>query len=1691
MSKKLFEDFLVTHFCQWAQDEIKPGHRYQFKSPDISKGVKLYQSFIRSTNSTVNFKDTELPFLEVNNCRLFPVIHSEDKSGFTENFISHLRDEIASQQGLLANSALLVIHNSLLDTLINSSKDLAQDGFIWHPNNIRRLLHQELNPKDEKFRVSECLLEHQFEDIVEDGATMFGFEELYQAVSDGDLQFPELGLLNDKNILTWKDREQIKQRLDDNKSLSQELDFITHHFPNELSDKLAGFNLGEDFVKKHFPVDDPESYKDNLDIGECYAEQKKNSINLLELEKEFSKTCHLIPPKGKTETGAGVRDRHIILEIDKHDSVFDLELTFVNGRLSPSNCKIQHNKNQPEVKIDFNNSGGIRSRISLTSTFDNAPRFFSLQVKTGKPKETHRFKVLVIPKDEFNVDAFKFLYLIDPAKQWVTLQTDDNNLELNESAQVFTLTENHQVVESENFGQVNFKALKAESDEVYFNIKGPNHSLCFNVEGETSTDTLQLPLLLDQGRFNHLFSNDYFGQFNRNKLKVMIDGKEISPKARRLSLLKYEALLTDEFTLAKHAHSDDIKLVNIKDYFPTLHDAYSRLFEYLQMNKTLISLSGWGSEFREIIKNIIDVYTAELLNIPLNDPLSVHDKLLTSIGFSEFEEESSTKKEKVIHEYITPFHPLVLAYNLQVSITLAEDKKTTGSFKELPPVTIKRFTSQGLLPFIYDREHDFSYNHAEKENVFWSKLIPQEESSYDFVRSLVSDKVEKFSEAFKHLFVAGSKTTLSINSVNNQENKELFLGLIDYVKKKRNKGKLTKIHVNLYDTEECYSFFDLFSDTGSYEAIKELCELNKSPYKEQADTIVDLLRTRLTFSKFKLDDKHNKQKYAHMCFFKNNERVRAINVNVSTEPSGVVCHGLMPGETASNKHGRFYTGFGLSGVDVSEAPQLALAEAYAPLIKPTRNSLEKYSKDKAQALVVEDTFRSLLEDSYKNSIWTTIIDPKVTLDFFRGQKDMVLIHYSDNYTNSVNYDAITVTKETDLYHKVLSNDEGGVIEEFNAFNGEWLLNLVTANKNERKEKRGIIGAYKYVSCLLKNSDITWVPLSVAEIIRVAGNLGLKMSDNDLSRFSQGFKSGVISDDVLFVGFKDKQIILLPVEVKTGKRQTHSKGVHQAKELKRYFEDLLGKNTLASHLYRGLFIRQIIMQVDKYKLYDVYKNGYFDKIIDNSAWWLQGDYSVSEIANYPDGFLFVNVEDKDFSQANFIGVQNILKIELPAGNLSHWISTPMQSLFEDCSPESLYFIDPKYVLNEETKLNLVIIENQSETNNGTQDKNKVTAKLVAQRDEEISTKNNEIKEIKSSDITQVAERKKMSDDELQELYQRIIDCYYSYNIPVSKPKDEAPYVEGPASILFRVELNPGTDPKKLFEKSQALKLGLKLEQEQEVGFAIDKGCVTIDVPKNDNQRYYVDQNDIWPNWKRPENALEVPLGEDRFGNIVKINFSSSNCPHLLIGGTTGSGKSEALNTILYGMCEHYSASELQLMLIDPKGTELNDFEKYSHLLGQIGWDDDDALQLLTQAVEEMQNRYATFKKAGVRSLPDYNTKVAKEERIPWWVLVLDEYADLTSDKDMKKEIEAELKRLAQKARAAGIHLIIATQKPSGDVISTNLRSNLPAQLALRVKNGTESRVILDEQGAEVLNGKGDAYLKSEGKLVRIQCARVAT
>jgi DNA segregation ATPase FtsK/SpoIIIE-like protein len=254
-----------------------------------------------------------------------------------------------------------------------------------------------------------------------------------------------------------------------------------------------------------------------------------------------------------------------------------------------------------------------------------------------------------------------------------------------------------------------------------------------------------------------------------------------------------------------------------------------------------------------------------------------------------------------------------------------------------------------------------------------------------------------------------------------------------------------------------------------------------------------------------------------------------------------------------------------------------------------------------------------------------------------------------------------------------------------------------------------------------------------------------------------------------------------------------------------------------------------------------------------------------------------------------------------------------------------------------------MENQS-TSGLSNNPRKVIAEEIEQGDSGLPTE-------AAQGIAVEAKRKRLSEAELGQRYQSILDSLSEFGVVVKKPDDpNARFTEGPASVLYRVAPGTGVTPNMIYQKADSLKLTLRLREEQQVRFSIHEGYVNIDVPKSDADRYYVSAHELWEGWTPPEQALACPIGIDQSGKPIEINFSSSNSPHLLIGGTTGSGKSEALNTILYGLTKHYSEKELRLLLIDPKGTELDQFDDLQHLEGQIGMDDDDAREMLGRAEE---------------------------------------------------------------------------------------------------------------------------------------------
>ena len=342
---------------------------------------------------------------------------------------------------------------------------------------------------------------------------------------------------------------------------------------------------------------------------------------------------------------------------------------------------------------------------------------------------------------------------------------------------------------------------------------------------------------------------------------------------------------------------------------------------------------------------------------------------------------------------------------------------------------------------------------------------------------------------------------------------------------------------------------------------------------------------------------------------------------------------------------------------------------------------------------------------------------------------------------------------------------------------------------------------------------------------------------------------------------------------------------------------------------------------------------------------------------------------------------------------------------------------------------------------------------------------------------------LGDDQLRFRYERLLDVLDQHNVGVVPAATDA-WIEGPGFYVLRVAPKTGVTVDRIVNRVNEIALALQLPTGLHIRTSLDRGNIVFEIPKSPEERYPVRASSLWDDNPVEPNRLVVPIGTDIAGQTVSIEFSSPDSPHLLVAGTTGSGKSVALETILRGLCR-YPDDAVRLRLVDPKGTELLDFEGDAHLDGDIGVYPQDAIEILESAVAEMDSRYQAMRPVRARSLVDYNASVDPEHRRPWIVIVLDEYADLTSDPSDKATIEGLLKRLAAKARAAGIHIIAATQRPSADVVSTTIRSNLPAQLALRVKTATDSRIVMDEGGAEALAGQGDAFLRTARGVRRLQ------
>jgi S-DNA-T family DNA segregation ATPase FtsK/SpoIIIE len=314
--------------------------------------------------------------------------------------------------------------------------------------------------------------------------------------------------------------------------------------------------------------------------------------------------------------------------------------------------------------------------------------------------------------------------------------------------------------------------------------------------------------------------------------------------------------------------------------------------------------------------------------------------------------------------------------------------------------------------------------------------------------------------------------------------------------------------------------------------------------------------------------------------------------------------------------------------------------------------------------------------------------------------------------------------------------------------------------------------------------------------------------------------------------------------------------------------------------------------------------------------------------------------------------------------------------------------------------------------------------------------------------------------------------------------------GPTVTRYELQLQPGIRVSKVVSLSDDIAMALAAQRVRIEAPIPGKSAIGIEVPNKEIAVVKLSHILASHEFTSNPSPLAVALGKMLSGEVLIMDITKM--PHILIAGETGSGKSVCLHTIIMSILYHSAPDDVRIILIDPKMVEFPDYNDIPHLLIPVVTDAKLAASSLAWAVREMTSRYESFAENKVRDINGYNEKMEKEggEKLPRIVLIIDELNDLMMVS--AQQVENSICRLAQLARAAGIHLVLATQRPSVNVITGLIKANIPSRISFSVSSQTDSRTILDMGGAEKLLGKGDMlyYPSGESKPMRAQCAYIS-
>lgn len=1114
------------------------------------------------------------------------------------DFLATLRNLVGVSSGY-ENKAILFIHCSSLDSILGGAGSLGKEGM---PLNIG------LIEKDIKRRIAETgysnldkailqqYLENKSKELEGTVASIFEYEDIISCLNDSQIkanEYRKFELFPDDQLANFTGKA-LKNRLDDNHSNYVKVSEI-HNFGTDVS-KIENL-YGDDGAKV---LSKPDWEDTNFAEVKKFIESKKNKSTI---EYNPIITGNDIWDKEEGSSKAKSRVRNIIVFIKDGNDAVDFALSFSDFTKGVGINVLKAYQSFLSVS-----ASGKKLQVHISDIEDQAV-FCRFGYEADGTK--FDFKIAVLRCSSALLESVKTQYCIEiknndsPA---IRINTEDDELVLNEYGEedcVVHIVENNQVVPIKSTERLHLSISEEypyaeDSEDVHFSLSTSNFVVplikAFAIEKPTVIEGLKLWYLKRSKKCDFELQGENSLVFGTKKYFTRDEFR------KSLELENKFITLGVPFAVEKDDYSGVLSEGSISlDH--VVEEAFFNIIDYYKKNQKLPSLSYINEELKSLYETFLHAVINQVNAIKEGDYLSDEQKGLFYLG--------TIKREAGDRELLlTPLHPLNIAYQLFIN------EQDMNGIEEDEIELLRKFQNTSMLPYI---NIDLATKarklfvpveqiHSPEWKVYVEEELPRYKGSKDFVSKLVAEKIREFVEHFSYLFSTEAGTPIKINLINTGDCREIVQGIVKYYVHELNSTKSKKvipIQVTMYSDSKIDNGFEMMSRIDNPQFLVKALGIEARVEDMSIDEIIDIYRKNVGFYLKDIDDSFE---YSHLTFMELDDDNEAISTLMDDIPTGVVMNGIASGVASEMLGNSYRTGFGTKFSNGGNVI-IDIAKKYNALNSAMNG--DSYRSNACLALKMGVEKQQILDRIYDASNWVTFINPKVDLNYFKsdpGAKDLLIIHYSDQYNmTSSGYDAITVTKKSKQYQNAISryltangvedvqNHSKKIINMFNALNGDWLLRMLSYKSHFPIEKLSILSAMKMAVKRYSVEDIIWVPISLEEILRVSGSVGLSQSGSIFSAKNLGFE-GQTSDDLLLIGIKDGEkvkVTFYPIEVKIGKVESDylEKGINQALQTRQIFDEILGLGycdgkDIKTRLYRNFFMQQVMVNAGKMLLYEV-------------------------------------------------------------------------------------------------------------------------------------------------------------------------------------------------------------------------------------------------------------------------------------------------------------------------------------------------------------------------------------------------------------------------------------------------------------------------------------------------------------------------